>query len=295
MSMRTQLHRIRKDTRQADQFAADVWFADSNVDISGSGVSWETAFKTFAEALAAALAAATARGYGGDTIKFRGEFNESGLELAVDGLTIEGQDESNNHYRSLIYSDTATPLFIIKENNITIKNLGFAQQAAQPVIQLGDAASQAWYKLLIQNCKFDGWGTSTGAIAYGDATVDTPDIHIEKCLLRSFDGDILPMNSTRARIEECIMLLAATYAAISHIPTASNRPDSIYANNRIIGVNSTDTGIEIVNTPDAGKLIAYGNWIFNCAIPITQKAENVAVQMNYTNDGAGGALIDPIA
>lgn len=286
MSLRTDIHRVRKDTRALNPYGSSVWHVWSAVSASGSGVSWDAAFKTFAEALAVASA--------GDVIKVRGEFNESGLELAVE-LTIIGQDVSNNHYRTLFYSDAETPIFIVKANNVTIKNLGIAQMAAYPAIQLGDAASQSWYKLLIQNCKFDGWGTSTGAIAYGDATVDTPDIHIENCLFRSFDGDILPLNSTRARVNNCIMLLVATYAAISHIPTTSNRPDSIYANNRIIGVNSTDTGIEIVNTPDAGKLIAYGNYIFNCATSITQKATNVAVQMNYTNDGAGGALIDPIA
>jgi len=285
MSIRTQLHRIRKDTRQADVFAANVWHAWSAVSASGSGVSWETAFKTFAEALAAASA--------GDTIKVRGEFNESGLE--IEELHIIGQDVSNNHYRTLFYSDEATPIFIIKGNNVTIEKLGIAQQAAQLVIQIGDASGQAWYKLKLADLKIDGWGTANGGIGYGHATVDAPDIHIENCLFRSIAGTHIVSNATRGRYNDNILLISASQVGIDHQPDASSRPDTIIAHNRIIGANSGDTGIKITNTPDAGKLIAYDNHIFNCATTITQKATNVAVQMNYTNDGAGGTLIDPIA
>lgn len=286
MSIRTQLHRIRKDTRAASQFSNNVWHVWSVVSASGSGVSWETAFKTFAEALLAASA--------GDTIKVRGEFNESGLEIAVE-LHIIGDDVSNNHYRTLFYSNAATPIFIIKANNWTMMNFGIAQQAAQPIIQLGDAAAQAWYKGYIGNCKFDGWGTATSGISFGHATVDAPDIHIENCLFRSIAGTHIVSNATRGRYNRNKLLVSASQVGIDHQPDTSDRPDTIIEENLIVGVNSGDTGIKITNTPDAGKLIARRNDIFNCATPITQKATNVAVQMNYQNDGAGGALIDPIA
>lgn len=286
MSIRTQLHRIRKDTRQADLFINSVWHVDSSVSASGSGVSWETAFKTIAEAIAAASA--------GDTIKADGEFNESGLELDKE-LTLVGQNTSNNQYTTMIYSDAATPLITILANNCKIMNIGFAQQAAQAIILLGDTAAQNWYKLHIKDCRLDGWGTATSGISFGDVTIDAPDIHVENCLFRSIDGNYITSNATRGRYEDNIFILTAGNIGIEHIPTTSSRPDTIISGNRIIGVNSTDTGIKITNTPDAGTLIAFDNYIFNCATSITQKAENVAVQMNYVNDTAGGALIDPIA
>lgn len=286
MSIRTQLHRIRKDTRQADVFAKDVWHADSGVSSSGSGVSWETAFKTLAEAVAVAVE--------GDTIKCRGEFNESGIEIEY-GIGIIGEDESNNQYRTLIYSNAATPILIIKANNFSISSLGIAQQAAQLAIQIGDASGQAWYKVHIDAVKIDGWATCTGGVGYGHATVDAPDLHIENCLFRSIAGTHIVSNATRGRYNDNMLLISAANIGIEHVPTTANRPDTIIYNNRIFGVNSTDTGIKITNTPDAGTLKAFDNYIFNCATTITQKAENVAVQMNYTNDNAGGVLIDPIA
>jgi len=286
MSIRTQLHRVRKDTREVDEYAANVWHVWSAVSASGSGVSWETAFKTFAEALVVATA--------GDVIKVLGEFNESGLELAVE-LTIIGSDVSNNHYRTLFYSDVETPIFIPKANNITVKNLGIAQQAAYPAIKIGDALGQSWYKLLLQNLKIDGWGAATYGVSFGHATVDAPDIHIENCLFRSIAGTHIVSNATRGRYNKNKLLLSTNGVGIDHQPDTSDRPDTIIEENLIVGVNSGDTGIKITNTPDAGKLIARRNDIFNCATTITQKATNVAVQMNYTNDGAGGVLIDPIA
>lgn len=46
----------------------EVWYVDSTVTSSGAGTSWATAFKTIAEAVAAAT--------GGDTIKCSGSFSE---------------------------------------------------------------------------------------------------------------------------------------------------------------------------------------------------------------------------
>lgn len=286
MSVRTQLLRMENKLNDSDAFALNVWHVDSSVLSSKSGRSWDTAFKTIAEAITTASA--------GDVIKIRGEFNESGLIIDKE-LILIGQDESNNHYRTLIYSNVATSLFIIKANNISIKNMGFAQQATQPIIKIGDGSGQAWYKIYIGNCKFDGWGTATSGISYGHATVDAPDLHIEKCLFRSIAGTNIVSNATRGKYNKNRILITAGNIGIDHQPDTSSRPDTLIEENDMIGVNSTDTGIKITNTPDAGTLQAYRNYIFNCATTITQKAENVAVQMNYTNDAAGGVLIDPIA
>lgn len=286
MSTRSQLYNIRKTVREMDMNYPNVWHVVPAVTTTGTGKSWESPFKTVAEALAVASP--------GDTIRIWGEVNESGLLVEVE-VHIICQNTSRNQNNTLFYPVAAEPIFIIKAHQCSIENAGFAQTEADLAIQIGDTAGQAWHKLHIRNCKFDGWGTSTGAIALGDPAIDAPDIHIEKCLFRSFAGDVIVSNMTRGLFEDNIVHVVATFSAISHVPDGSDRPDTIIQDNLIIGVNSTDTGIEIVNTPDAGKLIARRNDIFNCATPITQKATNVCVQMNYANDGAGGVLIDPIA
>lgn len=286
MSIRTQLYRLRKTSRKNDPFYNNVWHVATAATTTDTGRSWQSPFKTLAEAIAIAMP--------GDTIKIWGEVNESGLELEVE-VHIIGQNTSRNQNNTLLYPADAEPIFIIKADQCSIENVGFAQTEAALAIQIGDTAGQSWDKLHIKNCKFDGWGTSTGAIALGDPAIDAPDIHIEDCLFRSFNGDVIVSNMTRGLFEKNIIHVAATFSAISHVPDTSDRPDTIIQDNLIIGVNSTDIGIEIVNTPDAGKLTARRNDIFNCATSITQKATNVCVQMNYANDAAGGALIDPIA
>jgi len=262
-------------------------FADGGVTISGDGLSWDKAYKTIQEAVAAASA--------GDTIFVRGEFSLAST-IAIDKqLNLVGENTTNNQYVTLIYGSGAYPLITVKANNCKIFNCGFAQMAAQNTIQIGDANAQNWYKLHISNCKFDGWGTSTGGVHAFHTTVDAPDTTIDNCLFRSFAGDCILSNWTRARIDNNIILVEASLSGITHTPNAGDRPDTIISNNIIVGVNSGDTGIELSGTPTAGTLIAYENKIFNCATSITQAATNVAVQFNYVNDGAGGALIDPIA
>lgn len=264
-----------------------TYFVNSGVTTSGDGKTWTTAFLTIAEAVSAASA--------GDTIYIKGEFTITSTILVDKELTLIGANTTNNQYNTMIYGAGAFPLITIKANNCKVVNLGFAQAGASYVIQIGNANAQNWYKLHISGCKFDGWSASTGGVHAFHSTVDAPDIQIDNCLFRSFDGDCILSNWTRARIENNIILVTASKSGISHVPNAGDRPDTIIRNNVIVGANSGDTGIELVGTPSAGLLIAYENKIYNCATSLTQAATNVAVQHNYVNDGAGGALIDPIA
>lgn len=271
--------------------AGDILFVDgtNGADGANEGLTWDEAFKTISYAISKAST--------NDAIVVApGTYDEgAAITINVEGLKIIGSDSSRNQYRTLIYGNEANALFIVKEDNIEISNLGFAHAGASITVQIGDANSQNWYKLHIHDCKFDGWATALNAIDYYHTTVDAPDIHVERCLFRSYADDVIISDYTRSLVNDNIIYVAANKSAISHVTDGSDRGDAIFYKNRIIGVNSGDTGLEIVNTPDAAKLIAYENYIFNCATSITQKAENVAVQMNYVNDAAGGALIDPIA
>jgi hypothetical protein len=274
MSIRTQLYNNRKTLREMDMNYPNVWHVVTAVTTIGTGKSWESPFKTLAEAIAVASA--------GDTIKIWGEVNESGLELAVE-VHIIGQNTSRNQNNTLLYPADAEPIFIVKAHQCSIENVGFAQTEAALAIQIGDTAGQAWHKLHIKNCKFDGWGTSTGAIALGDPAIDAPDIHIEKCLFRSFNGDVIVSNMTRGLFEDNIIHVVANFSGISHVPNGGDRPDTIIQNNLIKGVNSGDTGIEIVNTPNPDALVVTGNKVYNCETDITYINTLTGVRDNIYN------------
>jgi hypothetical protein len=276
----------------------NAWYvdADSGLDASGDGRSWDHPFLTITEALEKAqdydvifLAQATMKLTTGETFP---------LVVTQEGLRIIGSNVSMNQNKSLIYNaSTDDNVFQIKANNVEIRNLSITQGAAKDIICLGDATFSGLgiYKFYLGTCRIDGYSAGKTAVASYAADVDAPDIHIENCVIRGCTDHAIEANWTRAMISDNVIYTVAAKAGINHIPNAGDRGGSIYANNRIIGVNSTDTGILLTGTPTAGLLSAYGNYIFNCNTTITQSANNVCVQMNYENDGAGGALIDPIA
>lgn len=261
----------------------------NGVDGVNDAKTWENAFKTIAYAVSKASAYdAIMIGQGTYTIT-------SAISLNKDGLKLIGCNSSMNQNNTLIYAATAINCINIIANEVEIAGIAFAHNGAADTIKLGSAAVAAVYKSHIHDCKFDGWGTALNAIDYHANTIDAPDIHIENCLFRSYADDVIISDYTRSMVNDCLIYVAANKSGISHVSTAGDRGDAVFAKNRIIGANSGDTGLELVGTPDAGKLIAYDNYFFNCATSITQAATNVAVQMNYKNDAAGGVLIDPIA
>lgn len=281
------------DCAQSSQ-GHDQWFVDADADVTGDGRSWDHPFITIQEALAKAgdfdiiyLGEATMKATTGETFP---------LQITQEGLRIYGVNPSMNQNKSLIYnSASAVVVFEILANNVEIRNVSITQGAAADAIQLGSATVAAVYKFYMSDVRVDCYGTGVMGVASHTATVDAPDLHIENCLFRGMTGHAIEANWTRAMINDCVIYTVAANAGIEHVPTTTSRPASVYARNRIIGVDSTDTGILISNTPGAGLLSAYDNYILNCATSITQKAENTCVQFNYESDGAGGAIIDPIA
>ena len=255
---------------------------------SRDGQTWDQSFKTIVYAISRASSY--------DAIYIGpGTYEDEQIIIDVQGLKLFGCDTSNNHYKTLLYSDAAYPMIQISAHEVEIAHLGFAHAYADTTIELGKANADACYKVHIHDCKFDGWGTATAAIKEYDSTCDTPDLHVENCLFRSYAGDVIYSNYTRARYNDNIILVEANYSGITHVPTAAGRPDTIIAGNKIIGANSGDTGIEVVNAPTAGMLIVYDNYVMNCATSITQGATHTGFCNNYVGGDAGGTLFDPIA
>lgn len=246
-----------------------VWYCDSSVGASGAGTSWDTAFATITEAVAAAAA--------GDLIRIKGEFDEGAAIDINKELTLLGENTSSNQYNTLIYSNGAYPLIFVEANNVKIFNVGFAQQAAQYTIMIGDDPGEGWYKCHIRGCKFDGWGTSTIGIGNG-TNADAPDLHIEHCLFRSYATGCISTETTRARINNNIFIIPGSTYGITHIPTGGNRPDTGIYDNIFIAVDATNgNGIVVTNTPTAGYLSIDGNRFINFSSP----AKSISKRLGY--------------
>jgi hypothetical protein len=239
--------------KSADIYSGGVthFWVDGSLGASGGGYLPSDAFQTLTEAVATAAA--------GDVIHVKGEPTEPDTVTIDKELIIIGENESDNVYKTMFYNTGDYPILTVKANNCVIKNIGFVQNHANPAIQIGDTAGQAYYKLIIDNCKFDLFATGTYAIAGGD-TADAPDITITNNLFRSFATAAILSNFTRALIKGNRFIVPTALAAIVHSPDTSSRPDThILDNVFVTGDGTNAVGITVSNTPDAGTLLVDGN------------------------------------
>jgi len=241
----------------------DDYYVDASIAAGAyqDGLSWETAFNTITKALVAA------GDY--DTIRIAaGDYDEGAvMNITQKGLHIIGEDISENGYPTLIMASAANHvIFVIKANEVVIANCGFVQTNAKAAIEIGAGAGEAWYKIIIRGCKFDGWGTCTYGIANGSGA-DVPDITIENNLFRSIDTGCILTNSTRAIIRNNRFILTGLAdVGIVHSPNGGDRPDTQIICNEFIAYDATNgVGITVSNTPTAGYLYVKGNQFVNFA------------------------------
>lgn len=286
-----------------DHFAGfyhDLYVDANNGNDNYSGEDWDNPFKTITQALTAA-----ALDHGASRIKAprifvaRGDYDEGAvLDLNIQDMVLCGPNRSPAHYHALLYSSSAThDLIEIGAHGVSVIGMGLTQTKARDTIQLGDASSEAWYKLYFAGNRFDSWDTGTYGIRPYDATVDCPDMVIEGNLFRSIATASISMNSTRSIITGNIIWVSAAAIGIDFQQTGGNRPDHCCYGNYIIGSNSTDTGIKIASTePTDGTLLVALNVVTNCATNITQDKSDAGVVNNATYvNGAALGQVDPNA
>ena len=240
----------------------DYWYLDSGVTASGDGKSWSGAWKTLAEAVAAAS------NY--DTILVKdGSVYDLGAaqNIGVTGLHLIGTGAVDHNFaKAMLYGGTGHFL-TINAHEVWIDNIAFVSPLNNyDAIRV--ATTAAFFKIKISNCKFD-LGNGEYCIKCDD-TYDAPDLVIENNLFRSFSTGGIYLNTTRAKVKNNrFLILNAGTSAIEHVPNGGSRPDTVIEDNRIYGLNSTDIGIEITNTPTEAFLHISGNHIVNCATAIS--------------------------
>lgn len=292
--------RIRQGGDPMAGFFQD-WYVDgtNGNDDGYDGKGWDAPKKTITEVLTA-MDLDSGDGYA--WIKpprihiAPGDYDEGAvLDMDVANMQIIGSLTSIYNHNTMLYSSSAShDLVEIGAHNVRIADIGLVQTKAYDAIQLGDAASEGWWKIVIEGCKFDGWGTCTYGIRAYDATVDCPDMTIRGNLFRSIATTNILMNHTRGMVCDNIIFVDADAIGIDYQQTGGNRPDHFCVNNFIIGSNSGDTGIKIASTePTDGTLLAALNTVTNCATNITQDKSDAGVVNNWTSgNGASPLIVD---
>jgi hypothetical protein len=261
-------------------------------------VAQHPAYSNGVAAVYTTLSAANTAASDWDVIKLSGgDFDEGAVvNITNQGLKIFGPGNANQHTSMLLASAANHIILTINAHNVEIAGVGFTQTNAKSAIEISTTAS--YHKCHIHDCRFDGYGAGTYGVKTDgtNGTYDSPDVIIENNRFHSWQTAAIYLNATRAVCRNNLVHTVAAKIGIELVPTTSNRPGTFITDNYVMGVNSTDTGIKITNSPDAGTYFIAKNYILGCATTITQKANNAyCTANNYTSDGAGGALIDTVA
>ena len=145
----------------------NVWYADSTVTASGNGKCWANAFKTIAEAYAAASA--------GDTIMLRGSFTEAVTCTKV-GLRFIGAGTGPKQAQWGGAADAKC--LTINALYVEVANIYFKPPAYSAGTPAAIALSSAGWAY-IHHCRFQGQTGSHQAIY--SAVCDSDNVHITDC------------------------------------------------------------------------------------------------------------------
>jgi hypothetical protein len=272
-----------------------TWYVDSNLSSSGTGMSWDTAFITLAEAITAA------GNY--DTIYIRRASIQTiattGIEITQEGLRIFGENYSpGSQNAALKIAGGTASMFTISANRVEIAGLCLSQRTAYPCIKIGSdaqsTAGTAIYQTYIHDCNIEGYGTGTYGIApnMSATTVDCVNLVVEDNYFNSFATAAIYASGTRKTIRRNTICIAADTTGIHMLDNAGDRAYTIIVDNYIFGVAGTGTtkGIYFAGTPTAGTLLLAKNYLGGTFdVTITDVGAGVE---NYVTNATGGVLIN---
>lgn len=298
-------HEIQNGGDPSAGFYQDFFVDGTNGSDTGfDGKSWDAPFKTITEAL---TAADLDSGEGFAWIKpprifvGPGDYDEGAvLTLDIANMKLKGLNTNPFHHSTMIYSSSASHhLAFVENHNIEIADIGFVQtKNTYDAIRIGDNAAEAWWKLHIHNCKFDGYGTGEYAIAPGGsgALTDAPDIVIENNHFRSWATACVLYKFTRGACRYNTMVVPNVTIGIDYRNTGGNRGDSFLCHNEITCLATATAGIKLPATePTDGKVFVYDNAIggtFTVAITKGKGDAGVVNNPAYA-DGTAFAQHDP--
>lgn len=273
------------------------YYVSRNAGTTGDGLSWDNAFLTIGEAIAAVNAAYTANRQVYAIFIDEGWYGEVPLILTASDTYIIGT--APGHHDSTVLYGSATadgfdsgaggPALTITGSNNTIVNLGlFTYDDAEPSLRIGTSVAEGGAATTvtgtnIQNCNFIR-DIDDGSL-YGIESFGADGTLIEGCFFSTscktagiWVGTNGVINPVHTEIVNC--RFSGTPKALINAATAE---DTIFKNNYVIDDTTDRPGAVTVPIDNAGglNLIAMWNfWEFSEANAITGAGDHLMVE-NY--------------
>ena len=270
-----------------------IWFVDKGLTSSGNGKTWERAFITVTEAVAAA-------GNYDIIVIAPGFYTEAAtLTITQVGLKIIGLNSSGKTRGPCgLKTPTVAGAIItvaVNANDIEISNLSFIATSGQKGIQLGGAASGYVWRTHIHDCAFFGDSVGTYAIGnYGITTTPSaggfPDVAecvVERCHFYAWVTACIATYGTRVLTRGNTMFVPASGIGIV---LGCGRP-FVEVSHNIINGTGTCTGILITGNDD-GSVVVFDNVVVNCTTLITKAVSDAGVVNNPAYADAGVGWVD---
>ncbi len=282
---------------------SQIWYVDSGKSApaaSGDGLSPEGAFITLAEGVAAA------GNY--DVILVAENSIETiasgGISITQTGLKIFGNNGSEMRQAAALKLAAGTsPMFVIEADRVEIAGFNLSCRIAYPCISIGNVATgvgTAFYQTWIHHNNFDGYSTSTFAIAMGGAggfgvatQCDAVNLVIENNYFASHVTAAVVVSGSRMTVRNNQFNVPVDTIGVSVVETGGNRGYWTINGNKFSGIaNASTTAIKFAGNTTLGKgtvmeNLLVGSW----NTTITNNTGDVGC-LNYQGTTTGGSLID---
>ena len=266
---------------------SQIWHVDKNKSpsVTGDGLTWEEAFLTITEAVAVA----------GDydiILIGHGVYSEAAtVAITQLGLKIFGAGTSGYIWgpTSMKSNTAGDHMLTINANEVEIAGLDFiTNTTSKNAIQMSSTATT--YKVHIHDCHFGGGGTTNIGINCS-LVQDTVDMHVERCEFYNHSTAGFVLSGTRTKVTDCLFFVPAAGIGLDIRDTGLGRPDKLIDGNKIIGSNSTDTGIKLpAGDITAGAILISNNIVTNCSTNITLNISEEGLVNNQLSAGGTGYL-----
>ena len=282
---------IKKDTQ--------IWYVDSGKTspaVSGDGLTWEGAFLTLAEAVAAAG--------DHDTILVAPNDIETiasgGIVITQEGLRILGPlaDIGLNNAGFKIIAGT-DPMFTITADRVEIAGLHLSCRIAYPAICIGSVTlgvGTAVYETHIHDCNITGYGSADFGVAMGGAggfgvstQCDAVNTTIEHNKFTGFTSAAVVVSGTRMVVKNNEFEVPVDTTGVIVVETGSDRGYWSINDNYFVGIDGTSSiGIEFAGNTTAGQGQVIGNLFAGTWDTIISTNTGKPCVLNYS-PGADGA------
>ncbi len=259
--------------------------------VTGKGTSWEDAFLTITEGIAAledydVLLIAPGNYDEDETITLTGKY---GCKILGLGTGMQW-NEGSTTWRDVTSSDDL--LYLTGCRAIEIAGIAFINSTAKDAITLTGLC----YSTHIHDCSFvgDTGGGATGDIAIELGTSNGPDMYVHNCRFLHWDEIAINVKGNQRFVcHDCLFIVPDDGIGI-----VLNGPTSGYqsvwdCNFMGTAGDGGDQGIDIDASSGDGKILVTNSFFAGCTMTGGGTGAEVGCVRNYKNDANGGTLIDP--